>query len=330
MPPAFVASVPPMWQLPSDAMRSGKDRPDLAAVARISPRVHPASAVMASSRSESLRILRIRSRLRTTGLGGSRAIWPPTRPVPPPKGTTPTRSRAQRETILATSSVDDGLRMTAARPWSHPRGSRRYGESASGAIHPPAPTTARREPSKAGEGSESGTRGRRCLAVLEVCLALFGERGHAFLLVLGRKKCVEQAPLQLHTLSEPGLEGGVDSFLGGIHREAALGGDGSGHAHGLVDQGVDGITRLTSPERSASLASIMRPVRAHVHGLGLADSAREPLGSARSGNDAEIDLGLAEFCVLRGEDQIAHHRDLASSHPEQSRRQRQWWACGCA
>src|SRR5260370_16907117 len=60
----------------------------------------------------------------------------------------------------------------------------------------------------AGEGQGEG----RSL-VLELRLALFHERRHAFLLVLGREQRVEQPPLEEHPFGERRLEGAVDRFL---------------------------------------------------------------------------------------------------------------------
>ena len=53
--------------------------------------------------------------------------------------------------------------------------------------------------------------------------------------------------------------------------------------------------------------------QAHLHRLGLADRAGEPLRSAHAGADAELDLGLAELGGVGGEDEVAHHRHLAAA-----------------
>jgi hypothetical protein len=51
--------------------------------------------------------------------------------------------------------------------------------------------------------------------------------------------------------------------------------------------------------------------QAHFHRLGLADSAGEPLRSAHSGCDSKLDLGLAKFRIIRSNNEIGHHRQLA-------------------
>ena len=53
--------------------------------------------------------------------------------------------------------------------------------------------------------------------------------------------------------------------------------------------------------------------QAHLHRLGLADRAGQALRSAHAGRDAELDLGLAEFGAVGGDDEIGHHRHLAAA-----------------
>ena len=71
--------------------------------------------------------------------------------------------------------------------------------------------------------------------------------------------------------------------------------------------------RLTRPDALRFLGVHHPAGEAHFHRLGLADRAGEPLRSAHAGRDAELDLGLAEFRVVRGEDEVAHHRELAAA-----------------
>jgi hypothetical protein len=50
-----------------------------------------------------------------------------------------------------------------------------------------------------------------------------------------------------------------------------------------------------------------------VHRLGLADSARQPLRATHTRQHTELDLGLAELRGVSGDEQIAHHRQLAAA-----------------
>ena len=59
-----------------------------------------------------------------------------------------------------------------------------------------------------------------------------------------------------------------------------------------------------------------------VHRLGLADRARQPLRAADARDDAELDLGLAEFRVVGGDDEIALHRELAAAAERKARDRR--------
>ena len=63
----------------------------------------------------------------------------------------------------------------------------------------------------------------------------------------------------------------------------------------------------------------MRPVKRHFHRLRLADEAGQPLRAAGAGDDAELDLGLAEFGGVGGEDEIAHHREFAAAAEREAR-----------
>ena len=79
-----------------------------------------------------------------------------------------------------------------------------------------------------------------------------------------------------------------------------------------------GTTRETRPERSASAASIIAAGEDHLHRLRFADDAGQALRAARAGDHAELDLGLAELGGVGGEDEIAHHRELASAAERES------------
>src|SRR6516225_6459162 len=84
-----------------------------------------------------------------------------------------------------------------------------------------------------------------------------------------------------------------------------------------------GTTRATRPARSASPASIMRPVRtrskAKAMDLVLTGRMREPLRTADPGNNAELDFRLAKLGVVRGDDEIALHGKLAAAAKRKSR-----------
>ena len=61
---------------------------------------------------------------------------------------------------------------------------------------------------------------------------------------------------------------------------------------------------------------------AQVHRLGLADRAGQPLGAADAGDHPELDLGLAEDGGIRGDHDVAQHRQLAAAARGRSRRRR--------
>lgn len=57
----------------------------------------------------------------------------------------------------------------------------------------------------------------------------------------------------------------------------------------------------------------MRAVRGHVHGLGLAHGTWQALRAAGARDDAQLDFRLAELRVVGGDDEVAHHRQLAAA-----------------
>ena len=130
-----------------------------------------------------------------------------------------------------------------------------------------------------------------------------------------REQRVEQAPLEQRCRRTSGdFEGAVDRFLGHHHARPAEGADRLPRRRApSSSSSAAGTTRETRPARSASAASIMRAGQHHVHRLGLADRARQALRAAGAGDDAELDLGLAELRGVGGDDDVAHHRQLAAA-----------------
>ena len=158
--------------------------------------------------------------------------------------------------------------------------------------------------------------------ILPLRLALLDEGFHAFLLIVGREQRVEDAPLEHHAFRQPRLEGAVDRLLGRQHRRQRHIGDGVGDLHRLVHQarqrhharhqtgalGLGGVHHAAGED--------------HVHRLGLADRAGEALRAADAGDDAELDLGLAEFGVVGGDDDVALHGELAAAAEREARDRR--------
>ena len=115
-----------------------------------------------------------------------------------------------------------------------------------------------------------------------------------------------------------GLEGAVDRFLGHHHRSAATSAAillGSLHRlrHELGQRQRPARRGRT---RSASAASIMRPVSTMSMALALPTARGQPLRAAGARHDAEVDLGLAEFGALSAAMMKSHI--IASSQPPPS------------
>ena len=70
------------------------------------------------------------------------------------------------------------------------------------------------------------------------------------------------------------------------------------------------MTRSIRPAACASAAFNRLSRDAHVERLRDPDQPRQPLGAFRAGNDAEVDLGLAEQRIGRRDSEVPGHRDL--------------------
>ena len=139
-------------------------------------------------------------------------------------------------------------------------------------------------------------------AVPEVGFALLGEGGHAFLLVFEvAKSGVEQPPLELHALGERRLVGAVDQPPWPSSRQwRRERGDLRGRPPGPRPAGsAAGTTRLTRPQRSASAASIVRPVSTMSMALDLPTKRVRRWVPPAPGMMPMVDLRLAELARYR-------------------------------
>mmetsp|Transcript_60322 Transcript_60322/g.142121 ORF Transcript_60322/g.142121 Transcript_60322/m.142121 type:complete len:214 (+) Transcript_60322:842-1483(+) len=113
-PPAFVATLPPIWQLPFAPRSSGTMKPFSARCESKLWRMHPApqttTASCALNDSISLR------RLVDSTISSWTGTLPPTSPVFPPCGTTAIRLSLQYRKIADTCSVFFGFSATCAAP----------------------------------------------------------------------------------------------------------------------------------------------------------------------------------------------------------------------
>src|SRR5690625_6836091 len=105
MPPALVATEPPIWLESAAAQSTGYSSPAAAALRCSSPTVRPAWAVRLGSASSSSTIWRILSSDTTTSPLAATA--PPDRPVRPPLGTSFSLFWRATATISATSRSEE-------------------------------------------------------------------------------------------------------------------------------------------------------------------------------------------------------------------------------
>ena len=118
------------------------------------------------------------------------------------------------------------------------------------------------------------------------------------------------------------LERAVDALLRDHQRDQRHAGDRFGGLHRLVHQ-----ARRRHHARDETRAFRLRGIHhaageIEIHRLRLADRARQALRAADARNDAELDLGLAELRVVRRDDHVAHHRELAAAAERKARDRR--------
>ena len=154
---------------------------------------------------------------------------------------------------------------------------------------------------------------RHALAVGEVGFALLDESGHALTAIIRGKGGVEEPLLEVESLLQRHLVGSVDGLLAHGDRELRVG----SHLVGGFDSGVDQLVNgehLAHETRSLRRLGVDHiPRQAHLHGFGLADRARQPLGASGARNRANADLRLTEAGLLPGVNDIAHHGQLTSA-----------------
>src|SRR6266700_2378504 len=151
------------------------------------------------------------------------------------------------------------------------------------------------------------------LPILVRRLALLDEGRHALGAILQREGRVKQIALDIQSVGQRGLEGAIDRLL--CHRGRGLRhrGDFFRSRQRLLHQLVR-RHHAADETRAFGFGCIHHsPGEAQIHRLGFSDGARQALGTADAGNGAERDLGLPEFRVVGGNDDVAHHRELAAA-----------------
>src|ERR1035437_3491985 len=143
--------------------------------------------------------------------------------------------------------------------------------------------------------------------------ALLQERGDALTCVITGEDTDELAALDLERLRERAVESLGDGALGGSDGQRRLGGETTGDVTGGAEQclGLDDAGHQSECQRARRVDGIAGEEQ--LHRRAAADQAGQALGATPPGDDAELDLGLAEARVGRGDAHVARHGDLAAA-----------------
>src|SRR5260221_333999 len=155
------------------------------------------------------------------------------------------------------------------------------------------------------EAMWAASRTAVALTVLERRFALLDEGGHAFLLVLERELRMKDAALEENALGKRRFVGAVDRLLDHHRHRQRVARDLLRHCERLLLQLVHGHDARDEACALGFLRVHRSRREAHVHRFRLAHRARQALRAARAGHDAEVDLGLAELCIVSSDDDDA-------------------------
>src|SRR5438477_6483660 len=157
----------------------------------------------------------------------------------------------------------------------------------------------------------TASRGLRLMSFLlslEGRLSLVDEGIDALVLVLGREEQIEGAPLEL----EAGVERGIPSEIDGLGREAGrdrrLFRDRLRELLRVVEVRGGGVHVHDEPDLFRLLGTDEATREDELIGDPFPHRACEALRAAGAGDDAEVDLGLAELRRFRCDDDVADHR----------------------
>ena len=143
--------------------------------------------------------------------------------------------------------------------------------------------------------------------------ALLDEGGHAFCLVVKREVSLEQLPLDRETLFQRGFERAVDQVFQVARYRLRVSGDLGGGFERDIEVLVE---RHNARDQAGALGLVdihHAPRQTQVHRFRFTDQRGQALGAADAGHDTELDFRLAEPGVVGGDDEIAHHRQLATA-----------------
>src|SRR5216684_8466566 len=111
--------------------------------------------------------------------------------------------------------------------------------------------------------------------------------------------------------SSRGVSKAEDRLLCQAHGDGRLCRHRLSKLHRLVKVLTLGDDAIHQAEVRHLLCADLRACQHNLHRAIFAERTSQPLGSARAGNNTEQNFGLSKACILRGDDYVAVHRELA-------------------
>ena len=117
----------------------------------------------------------------------------------------------------------------------------------------------------------------------------------------------------MQAVSQAALKRAVHAFFGGHGGNLRIRTHHERSSQGLLHEFVQGHHAADQPG-ALGLGGVHHAAgERHFHGLGFAHSAGQALRTPGTGNHAQLDLGLAEFGVVGGDDEVTQHSQLAAA-----------------
>src|SRR2546423_5833409 len=163
-----------------------------------------------------------------------------------------------------------------------------------------------------GQSSPSPSE-RSWLSACPARLALLGKRLWSFDKVLRRKQSLQAWAILAHGLFDGQVQSREGGLFGELHTQGGTLQDLVGPALGCGQEWGGGNDLVDQTQAVGLLRGDLPPGEQQAHGLLERDLRGQAMHTTRPSNEAHARFGLAEACMLGGDDEIARQCDLETS-----------------